>query len=330
MSPGRRWKARAFAGLAFISAIACAGHEPTPPQRVRSPNEVPLPADVDLAVRLDATALGADLGEGPTHQFLRDALGRGEPQETVELLERALRRATVLWLGVATRNPSGPEPTASSEPAATSEQEVPSQIAAGAVVVMRGRFAELVADGRAWTSRGAGVDALELSGSTDGYARIYRLRGNELVIWAPRAELEAVELAIRGEPTGRAPRPPERGAISIAARPEGLIARYGSRYPELAERLRGLRAISAFAEPTSGMWRADLTLDFASAEQASVVSTVAENLKRALAGRPCAVGTVARALVVSSFESNLRVQLVLLGPEVASVKACVFGNDCCA
>jgi hypothetical protein len=322
MSARRRWNVRGFAAVASIAGgIACAGPERAP-ARATSASEVPLPAGVDLAVRVDATALGGDLGEGPTHQFLRDTLSQGEPPESAELLDRALARATVLWLGIAT--PVVAAPSASPEPQAQPED------GRGTVLVMRGRFADLQAEGRAWTSRDSGVEAIDLAGEAGGYARVYRMPGDDLVIWTPRTELEAVELAIRGESAGAVLRPPERGAVSIAARPDGLLARHGSRYPELAERLRGLRAISAFAEPTSGMWRADLTLDFASVEQANAASAVAENLKRALAGRPCAVGTVARAVVLSSFASQLRVQMVLIGAEVASVKACVLGNDCCA
>jgi hypothetical protein len=88
--------------------------------------------------------------------------------------------------------------------------------------------------------------------------------------------------------------------------------------------------IEAFAEPTAGVWRADLSLDFATAAQASEVTQVIEQLRRALAERGCAVGALARALAVTSFERDVRVQAVLLGPEIAAVKACVFGEGCCA
>jgi hypothetical protein len=118
--------------------------------------------------------------------------------------------------------------------------------------------------------------------------------------------------------------------VSVAARPDGLLERDGSRFPELAERLRGIRRIEAFAEPTSGMWRAELTLDFASPEQAADVSAVALRLKQVLGQRSCAVGLVARASVVSSFGRNVRVQAVLLGPEVEALEACLLGNGCCA
>jgi hypothetical protein len=306
-SSRRRWADRARAVLIACS-VACAGVERAAP-RAAPVDELPLPPHLDLAVRIDATALGADLGEAPTRQFLLDALAQGEPGETAKLLERSLARAALLWVGVPVHDPAR---------------------ASGTVLVLRGRFASLGADGAAlaWSRPDAGAETLDFAGGDAGYARAYLLPGNETMIWTSRSELTAVERALRGESSPLL-RPPERGAVSFAARPEGLLERYGSRYPELADRLRGVRRIEAFAEPTSGMWRADLTLDFASAEQASDVSAVIERLKQVLGKRRCAVGVLARATVVSCFLRNVRVQAVLLEPEVEAVKACVLGNGCC-
>jgi hypothetical protein len=292
-------------------SLACAGADrPRAPDR--RANDLPLPADLDVAVRVDVGSLGGELGEAPTRQLLLDAVSQGAASEVAKLLERSLSRAAVLWVGV---HGGAPGTT-------------------GTVLVMRGQFANLSAGDAAtvaWSRQDSGITTLDFAGApATGYARVYRLPGDELLIWAPRAELAGVERALRGDPSTPALRPPERGAVSVAARPDGLLERDGSRFPELAERLRGMRRLEAFAEPTSGMWRADLTLDFASAEQATEVSALALRLKQALGKRPCAVGLVARATVVSSFGRNVRIQAVLLGPEVKALEACVLGNGCCA
>jgi hypothetical protein len=201
------------------------------------------------------------------------------------------------------------------------------------VLVMRGHFADLSRRDTAparWSSHATGGEALDLEDPPGGYARVYRLRGGEVLVWATHPQLDRVERTLRGEEDELALRPPERGAVSVAARPAGVLARLSSRYPELAERFRGVQVIEAFAEPTAGVWRADLSLDFATRAQASEVTQVIEKLRRALAERGCAVGALARALAVTSFERDVRVQAVLLGPEIAAVKACVFGEGCCA
>jgi hypothetical protein len=292
--------------------MACAGSEPRPRLRAAQTSQLPLPADLDVALRVDLASLSADLGEGPTQQFLLDAVSLDQAPPVTALLERSLARATLLWVGVPAPDPNG---------------------STAKVLVLRGRFADL--DGAAgapgWVRQLSGAETLELAGAgTTGYARVYRLPGAEVLIWAQSAELAGVERALWGEPDEAALRPPERGAVSVAARPRGLLGRYGSSYPELAERFRGIRSIEAFAEPTAGLWRADLTLDFASAAEAADVSSVIERLRQVLGKRTCAVGVVARALVLSSFEHSVRVQAVLLGPEVETVKACVLGSGCCA
>jgi hypothetical protein len=138
-----------------------------------------------------------------------------------------------------------------------------------------------------------------------------------------------VEHALAGDAAETVLRPPERGAVSVAARPEAVLAQAKARYPELVQRFAGLRRIEAFAEPTAGMWRADLTLDFASAAQAAEASALLERLRQALTRRSCAVGVVARAIAVTSFEHDVRVQTVLIGPELEAVEACVLGDGCC-
>jgi hypothetical protein len=271
--------------------------------------ELPLPTGLDVAVRVDLAALSAELGQALTRQFLFDAVRLAGSERAATLLRRSLDRAALLWFGL---------------PAA-SAMDGPSN-----VLVLRGHFSELEDDG-GWSRRDSGVELLELDadGAGDGYARVYRLPGAEMLIWAPSAELSRVERALAGDTTDPALRPPERGAVSLAARPAGVLARAESHYPELAQRFRDVRRIEAFAEPTAGMWRADLTLDFASAARASEATEVLERLRQALTGRGCAIGVLARAVAVTSFERDVRVQTVLLGPELAAVKACVLGDGCC-
>jgi hypothetical protein len=290
--------------------LACAPRVPLsePAPRTAVP-ELPLPDGIDVAVRVDLAALSAELGHALTRQFLFDAVRLAGSERAAALLRRSLDHAALLWFGL---------------PAA-SATESPSN-----VLVLRGHFSELEDDG-SWLRRDSGIELLELDadGAGEGYARVYRLPGAGMLIWAPSTELSRVERALAGDTLDSALRPPERGAVSLAARPAGVLARAESRYPELAERFRDVRRIEAFAEPTAGMWRADLTLDFGSATRAAEATEVLERLRQALTARGCAIGVMARAVAVTSFERDVRVQTVLVGPELAAVKACVLGDGCC-
>lgn len=310
-SGASRWPSLLLALCAALSLACGAERAPAraPAPRVLAP-ELPLPSGLDLAVRVDVAALSAELGQALTHRVLLDAVSLAGSERAATLLGRSLERAAVLWVGL---------------PAAADVR------GASSVLVLRGHFSD-VDDGAGWSRRDSGVELLELDAASaaTGYSRVYRLPGAEMLVWSPRAELADVERALAGEAIEEALRPPERGAVSLAARPEGMLARAEARYPELAQRFRDVRRIEAFAEPTAGMWRADLTLDFASAAHAAEATDVLERLRQALTARRCAVGVVAHAVAVTSFERDVRVQTVLIGPELDAVKACLLGDGCCA
>jgi hypothetical protein len=305
--------------LGFASLLACGSAQRSSPSTRAVPEAVlPLPSSAALAVRVDLGSLRAELGDTLARELLLDAVSLGESPHGATLLERSLDAASLLWVAVA-----GPERADGGDK----------------VLVVRGHFDNLAADAGfgSWLRRPTGLELLEVPESAQnpgGYYRVYRLPGDEMLIWAPRAELANVERALMpglsAEPRELGLRPPERGTVSLAARPEPWLELLSRRYPELIERFEGLRQVEAFAEPTAGTWRADVFLDFATAERASGASEVVGRLKLALAERSCAVGVIARALSVSSFERNVRLQAWLEGTELETVRACVLGSGCCA
>lgn len=298
------------AALSLLS-VACAGERPPAREPAPSPTPaLPLPGGLDAAVRVDVAALSAELGQGQARQFLLDAARQDGSARTAALLGQALERAALIWFGLSAQSGTGDDLD---------------------VLVLRGHFAGLADGDSRWSRRDSGVELLDLdSADASGYVRMYRLPGAELVIWSSRDALPGVERALAGDAVEAALRPPERGAVSLAARPEAVLARAKSRYPELAERFRAMRRMQAFVEPTAGVWRADVSLDFENAALAGDASEVLGRLREALARRACAVGAMARALAVTRFEGDVRVQTVLLGAELEAVKACVLGDGCCA
>jgi hypothetical protein len=300
--------------VALGLTLGCASQAQAP-ARPPPPVGTPLPTGLALTVRVDLGSLRAELGRDLAGRVLldavaRDAEGAPPPAPVEPLLQQALAQSDVLWLGF----PS----IAEAEP--------------DSVLLLRGHFASLAPSepGARWNKDASGTATLELGSEQRGYARVYRVRGDELLAWSPRSAQPALERALRT--AGREPAllPPERGAVSVAASPERLLERYAARYPELTERFRGLRQLEAFAEPGAGAWRADVSLDFETPEQAHEASLVAQRVRDAVARRSCAVGALARALTISIFERKLRVHAALLGPELDAVRACVLGDGCCA
>jgi hypothetical protein len=296
------------AALALGCAVTPAAREP-----LHEPDRLALPSDLGAVVRVDAAALGAELGAELTQKVLRDAAG-ADVVGADPLLARSLGAANVLWIGL---------------PGLEASEATP------AVLLLRGHFSSIAGSTEpagVWSTRGGSdlrvLDRTAAPGS--GFARVYALPGDEVLVWASATEVIPVERALLGDAGGAPLHAPERGAVSMAARPEDVLARSRARYPELSERFAGLTRFEAFAEATQGTWRAELTLEFAALGQASGANEVLEKLKQALAERSCAVGALARGLFVSRFERSLRVQAWLEGPALEAVRGCVLGATCCA
>ena len=292
-----------------LALLGCGRAASTHGEAPRAPG-LPLPPGLDVAVRVDLAALSGELGAPLTQKMLLDAVGVDAVRP--RLFERCLSRAGLLWWGLL-------PPTN-----ATAVEDV---------VVMRGHFASLLTDapGERWSRRPSGVselDPAEDSGAPQ--ASLYRLPGDELLVWAPRTEAERIEQAFDDARLQTVLRPPERGAVSVAAAPGPLLRSFGARFPNLAAQFAGVQQVEAFAEPTAGAWRAEVSLDFETAAQATQASEVMERLKEALGRGTCAVGVMARSTFISRFEKTLRVQAWLLGADVEVVQACVFGTGCCA
>ena len=296
--------------MGIALALGCGGASTSAPVEAPRVPGLPLPPGLDVAVRVDLAALSGELGAPLTQKVLLDAVAVDAVRP--QLFERCLSRAGMLWWGLM--------PSADAAPAED-------------VVVMRGHFASLLTDGpvERWSRRPSGVSELDpAEGSGAPEASLYRLPGDELLVWAPRTEASRIEQAFDDARLQAVLRPPERGAVSVAVAPAPLLRSLAARFPNLAAHFAGVEQVEAFAEPTAGTWRAEVSLDFETVAQASQASEVIERLKEALARGTCAVGVMARSTFISRFEKTLRVQAWLLGADVAVVQACVFGTGCCA
>jgi hypothetical protein len=303
---GRRLALAASVALALACGSAARTTRSTAP---RVPG-LPLPPGLDVAVRVDLAALNGELGAPLTQKMLLDAVAVDAVRP--QLFERCLSRAGLLWWGLM--------PPASAAPTED-------------VVVMRGHFTSLLTDapGASWSRRPSGVSELDpAQDSAAPESSLYRLPGDELLVWAPRSEAGRIEQAFDDARLQTVLRPPERGAISVAAAPGPLLRSFAARFPNLAAHFSGVQQLEAFAEPTAGAWRAEVSLGFETAAQATQASDVIERLKEALGRGTCAVGVMARSTFISRFEKTLRVQAWLLGADVEVVQACVFGTGCCA
>src|SRR5688500_13288356 len=91
--------------LTWVVAFACSalGPPPAQPNGMQQPQGA-LPADLDLAFRVNVQLLASELGRPLTEQLLVDALGESDTP-AASLLGHALMQSELLWLGVRAGTP---------------------------------------------------------------------------------------------------------------------------------------------------------------------------------------------------------------------------------
>jgi hypothetical protein len=275
-----------------------------------------LPPELDVAVRVDVSSLRGDLGAELAQRLLLDALGRGGDAGPSTLLAQALTRSQLLWLGLSARDDVD-----------SSER----------VLILRGHFAEVPIGAEPasseWVASEGDGDLESFSRATPAlgaYARLYAPPGREHLIWATSAQEAAVERTLRRGSAHASLRPPERGELSLSARSDRLRDQYAGRFPELVTRFDGARLLEAYVETHPMEWRAEVTLSFENEAQALDAGQVVEQLQQALGKNACALGIVARAARVSTFQSKLRVSARLVQDQLAAAKSCLLTEKCCA
>jgi hypothetical protein len=220
--------------LLGVAALCGCGprHLPAPPSapRVVAASEL-IPADLDVALRLDMTRVKGALGALTPLALSREVLARAAEangDEPDELLVTSLLSADLVYLGY---RPS------------------PSLLPLDRVLALQGRFEPLTrppsgfspaidlgADLRYWDKR----PGRPLPRSS--VARLYA-QGDRVRAFVSEAEIDAVERALEGLPGSQRLLAPEEGSLSLAARPRLLGRLATGSLRELLERAERLELV---------------------------------------------------------------------------------------
>ena len=294
---------------------APAGVRPTTPAPARAASEAPadlLPPDLDAAFRIDVARLAGELGAPLASDVIVDLVADRADDAAAVWLAEAMGRAEVAWLGM---------------------RLVADLRAVEKVLIARGRFAGWHARAPAgfrWVEPADGSRAHYLcEGAAAGaFERIHAL-DDRLLVLATSAEMDPLLRSPALAASAGSLRPPERGAVSAAARGPELRQMYLQAFPKLAERLGGAEYVAGYVEPHATNLDLELEITFAGAEQARGGREVLLALLERLAEQPCAVGQAAGMARVEAFERSVRIRAELAEPIVQGLKACAFTGECC-
>jgi hypothetical protein len=298
---------RALLLLGLVLCCSC-GPKPIPPPDTPAPALArpvdAIPADLDVVVRVDLARMRRALGPGAV-AALRDRAAGAEGADR-RLLEQALAAADTVW--IAFRPGLAPDKT-------------------DQVVVLRGNFEKL--DPRSHDAEPAWQLPIDLGGGWRLYrrpkpstraapARIY-LRVDDLLVFVSSAEIDSAERSIEARVRDDDLEPPEKGAVSVAARLKPLSRTLLERSPAAARLLARGQRLTASADLDADGLRAEIELSFDTEEDARDVADAAGLLVAALAENGDLPKSLAESLRIEAVGTSMVVRLSLGAEELVGL-----------
>ncbi len=291
---------RCSSAIALLCAAlaACSAPRIPPPAApaptITNPQDA-LPGDLDVVVRVDLARMRDALGKSALDALAKRAPGAGGGGG--RLFNAALAHADTIWIAF---------------------RPAKSVAAMDNVIVLSGHFASI--DPRAlgpWgppADLGAGYRVYDrpppATPSRSAPLRVYA-RGDELIVLASTAELDAVERSVEQGAGDAHPDPPAKGAISVAARLPPLAALVSRSSVKAARLLRQGRTLTASADIAATGLTAEIDLAFDDADTAKRTADAAGLIAHALSDQGGVAGGVAARLHIEAVGESVVVRLAL-------------------
>lgn len=234
----------------MVVLVACGGEPrgaraPVPAPVLAQPSDA-IPGDLDLVVRLDLGRIRQVLGADALRK-LRERAGFGPDAEHEDaLIIDSLERADTAWLGLRL---------------AERRELVDS------VLIVRGNFRDM--DVRSYRAEPGWSGQRDLGGGWRCFEREPRRRSSparayarldELFVFVTPAEIDSVERVLERGIRDAHPTPPERGIVSLAARPHAFSAGLRQRAPAAARFLAKSERLEASADLAADRLKVEIAM----------------------------------------------------------------------
>jgi hypothetical protein len=271
-------------GTAFFVFVACGGDARKPPAApaLASPLDA-IPPDLDWVVRLDVGRIYATLGPDVV-KTLRDKAPSHEGDGAVAFVTDALARARVVVAAARYENGGFRD----------------------YVAVLEGDFRNLdprryEADPPWQPPHDLGADVRRWDRkkpkSRSDVARLYA-RGDDLVVAATEAELDAVEAVLERGAAPNPLRPRERGFVSLAVRARSFAT--GERFPLLGTVFRSVRGAEGFVDTHADGFRVEASCELGTEMDAKNARDLVEAARRTLEAGSGRYATLARHTTIEA------------------------------
>lgn len=302
-----------------VFAAGCAERAAVPPPAPSLGTARPavaIPADLDVALRIDLVGARQALGPDISRQL---ELGVSDPKKdpvASAMLAAVLDRAETIW--VAFRPGLAAQSTDN-------------------VIVARGEFKDL--DPRSFKGDGAWGPPSDLGGDVRLYerakpsrrsapARVY-VSSTSVVVFVSEAEIDSVERNVEHGAGDPHLDPPERGTISIAARMPPIAAATAERFPVVARVLAEATELEGWLDTKQSGMKVELAIEFIGSEEARAASQAAEDLRKLLAAQHGPWSLVAKAAKAEVVGQTLVLRANFTPEGVGQLIACfAYGTGC--
>lgn len=296
-----------FLGAACLGA--CARRVPAPPPSpVATVMDRPgsaIPADLDVALRLDLDAARRLFGAGIGQALKFDIADPAEDPGVASLLETAFSHADAVWIGF--------------RPGLAAKLT-------DNVLAMRGNF---VGVDPPFEGKGAFHPSTDLGAGFRLYtraaparrsapSRLYA-RADDWLVFVSEAEIDGAERAIELRAGDEQVEPPEHGIVSLAARVPPLVPLLAPNYPSVAEALRAAVRLEGAADADDRGLRASFEIRYQEDKNAAEGRDRLIPLLGALSHAKGPLGRLARGADVTVTGAVLVVRIAVDGPGLAAL-----------
>lgn len=290
------WGRLALRAAVLLAPVACGGSLPPPPAAPSLDHPASaIPSDLDVALRVDLARARHVFGPGVTDSVRVEIVDEHEDPGTARLLARAIEKADAVW--VAFRPGHSARLTDN-------------------VIVLRGDFRSVdpLGDARAGWSHpadlGGGYFLFDRPRPSrrSAPARVYAFADERLVL-VSEAEIDSVERAVEYRAGGARVEPPDRGLVSVSARPGPLAGLLSAEFPAVATVLDEARSLEGYADVGEDGLRGNVEAEFPTEQEALKAEGQARELLTVLRHARGLVGRVARSAESSAVGRRLVIRL---------------------
>lgn len=307
-------------GLAAVTTlalvVACAESRPAPPAAPSLDRAASaIPGDLDVAFRIDLTKARRVFGPQVAKDVRLEIVDEREDPATALLLARAIEHSDAMWVAF--------------------RPGLPARLTDN-VLVLRGDFRAVdpLGDARAgWAhpvDLGGGYFLFERPRPKwrSAPARAYAFADERLVL-VSEAEIDSVERVLEYRVDDDRVDPPDRGLVSIAARPAPVSGLLASQFPAVAAVLEQATSLQGYADVGEEGLRGTIEAGFATESDAQKASTQAQALLAVLRQAQGLLGRVAKSAESSAVGQRLVIRLSMDGAGLANIVGCLQGASKC-